>query len=225
MAQPLSPDDLPDPLEPPRGDPLGGTEEDLLSQLVGDDIDRMLSADDLPLTGRGAVQELTSQLGTFFQELHKREQTKPPAPAAPKKRPASAASSSASRRPPELARPQPEPSAAVPLEEQLEISHDEMQALRPDDVFGDDSTGDDIAGEIGHDVEPADGPRPAHAVLAAVVPEEPEPLYLKPLNWISDPIASLSGGARALVNVTAVLSFVGACAAMAYVLVLTHAQN
>jgi len=224
MAQPLSPDDLPDPLEPPRGDPLGGTEEDLLTQLVGDDIDRMLSADDLPLTGHGAVQELTSQLGTFFQELHRREQTKPAAPKPPaSKRPASSASS---RRPPELARPQPEPSVAVPLEEQLEISHDEMQALRPDDVFGDEEEADDaVAGQAGHDVEPSDGPRPAHAVLAAVVPEEPEPLYLKPLNWLSDPIASLSSGARAAVSVTAVMSFVGACAAMAYVLILTRGQN
>ena len=224
MAQPLSPDDLPDPLEPPRGDPLGGTEEDLLSQLVGDDIDRMLSADDLPITGRGAVDELKSQLGTFFQELHKREQMKPAAPRpTAAKRPPSAASSS-SRRAPELARPQPEPSPAVPLEEQLEISRDEMQALRPDDVFGDDLD-DTATDQPAHDVEPSDGPRPAHAVLAAVMPEEPEPLYLKPLNWLSDPIASLSGGARAAVSVTAVMSFLGACAAMAYVLVLTHGQN
>ena len=114
----------------------------------------------------------------------------------------------------------------MPLEEQLEISRDEMQALQPDDVFGDELADPPIAAAAipADDTDPTGGPRPAQAVLHAVIPEEPEPLYLKPLNWLSDPIASLSGGARALVSVTAVLSFVGACAAMAYVLILTHGQ-
>jgi hypothetical protein len=78
----------------------------------------------------------------------------------------------------------------------------------------------------GEEVALAGGPGTTHALLAPITDDDvaAEPLLLKPLNWLSDPIASLSRGARALVSVAAVLSFVASCAALGYVLVITHGQ-
>jgi hypothetical protein len=199
-------EELPDPLAPSRHDLLGGSEEDLLSRMAGDEVDRLLSADDLvPLLGHGAVQEMKSQIGNFFDQLHQRERK----PATPKPVTAPA---------PEVLPPATESFADPmqngtfePIEERIEIEGAERMALHAEDIFDAD--------------DPSDISESSQALLAPVAQEIREPLYLKPLNWLSDPIASLSGGGRALVSTGAVVSFIGACAALAYVLVLTHGQS
>jgi hypothetical protein len=74
--------DLPDPLDSSDDSPIGNS-EDLLSQLAGDAVVRMLSSDSFePIADEeppelaplmNPVQELTSQLDTFFEELRQRQ--------------------------------------------------------------------------------------------------------------------------------------------------------
>lgn len=179
-------EELPDPLGPPGRDPLNGSEEDLLSQMAGDEVDRLLSADDLvPLLGHGAVQEMKSQIGEFFDQLHQRQRPAGPVPLAA-----------------ELLEPH-----EVPPREDTQTIEDQSNALRAADVFGPE---DDELTES------------SSALLGSAVEQAPEPFYLAPLNWLSDPIASLSAGGRALISTMAIMSFLSACAALAYVLILTR---
>ena len=79
MGLPAGAVDLPDPLESAENAPAGDG-EDLLSQLAGDAVNRMMGDEN---AGAGAfatpkpllnpVQELTSQLDTFFEELRQRQ--------------------------------------------------------------------------------------------------------------------------------------------------------
>jgi hypothetical protein len=55
---------------------------------------------------------------------------------------------------------------------------------------------------------------------------DPDPApawYARPLHWCGGMIESLSPGARILVNLTAILSFLAACAVLVYVLILRQA--
>src|SRR5439155_2826502 len=74
MGQPASDIDLPDPLESSEDHRVGNS-EDLLSQLAGDAVNRMMAenAVDPPPPRLNPVQELTSQLDTFFEELRQRQ--------------------------------------------------------------------------------------------------------------------------------------------------------
>jgi hypothetical protein len=85
MGQPAL--DFPDPMETRDDVPLART-EDLLSQLAGEEVDRLLS--DGPEGASpprvGPVEELTAQLDTFFHELRQREATPPARAFAPEER-------------------------------------------------------------------------------------------------------------------------------------------
>ena len=66
-------DDLPDPWEGP-GDTLPGDRNDsdeLISRLAGDDVERLMGG--RPVGRAGPVEELTSQLDDFFEQLRQKQ--------------------------------------------------------------------------------------------------------------------------------------------------------
>jgi hypothetical protein len=171
--------DLPDPLDAAADAPAGDG-EDLLSQLAGDAVNRMMDggpAASSPDPRLNPVQELTSQLDTFFEELRQRQ--------------AEAAAVVDS----------------IPEAQPIVINDDERAALN-----GINATDDaDADGEV--DAVPP----PPRGLLDS---QKPVPVLTRPLHWCGGLIESLSPGSRALINVTAILSFLAACAALAYVLLL-----
>ena len=65
--------DLPDPWDSP-GDTIPGNRsdnEDLISRLAGDDVERLMGG--RPVSRAGPVQELTSQLDDFFEQLRQKQ--------------------------------------------------------------------------------------------------------------------------------------------------------
>jgi hypothetical protein len=168
-----SPVDLPDPLET-SDDLTAGSTEDLLSQLAGDQIDRLMSGQPRraidPDQSSGPVEQLTNQLDNFFEELLQREGQPVEAPA------------------PRLQQ----------LEEQDDLSptQEELDSL--------------------HGIAFA----PPRALFPPRPEPAPEPAYLRPLNWLSDPIESLPTGARWAVGIAAIVCFLAGCGALAYVLML-----
>src|SRR5688572_21267427 len=73
--------------------------DDLLSEMVGDDVERMMSGEFEPIvTGHRAVERLQNQIGKFLDEVRQREQVARPTPPAP---------------PPAAARPAPAPPPAT----------------------------------------------------------------------------------------------------------------
>jgi hypothetical protein len=91
-----------------------------------------------------------------------------------------------------------------------------------DDLVG--PTTEHAVGLLSGEFEPsaARGPAESRALLAPVDAAAGEPVYLKPLDWLSRPVAAMSGTARAAVSLLALTSFVGGCAALGYVLMLRH---
>jgi hypothetical protein len=73
--------DLPDPWDTSTGDTIPGSvsggenDEELISRLAGDDVERLIGGRALPQQrgGTGPVQELTSQLDQFFAELRQKQ--------------------------------------------------------------------------------------------------------------------------------------------------------
>jgi len=168
--------DLPDPLDSDQGQPAGDN-EDLLSQLAGDAVNRMMDggppdpapADPADAARLNPVQELTSQLDTFFEELRQR---------------------------------QAEAAAvvdAIPEANPIIIDSEERAALEAADES------DGVA------------PPPRRDLLDT---HKPVPAITRPLHWCGGLIESLAPAARGVINVTAILSFLAACAALAYVLML-----
>jgi hypothetical protein len=167
--------DLPDPFEDYGDAPgdalLGDGNDELISRLAGDDVERLMGGH----ARVGPVQELTSQLDNFFEELRQR---------------------------------QTQTIQALARQEQggLVIDEAERQAL---------------VGDLGGDLDRIDSPLAMHQ---AFVDPDPRPAwYARPLDWCGGMIESLSPGARIVVNITAVLSFLAACAVLAYVLILRQA--
>src|SRR5688572_4871868 len=81
-ARQLHPADLPDPLSDSRDVPMASA-DDLLSEIVGDDVERLMSGEYEPLgvtPGHKAVERLQHQIGKFLDEVRQREQAAPPPP-------------------------------------------------------------------------------------------------------------------------------------------------
>ena len=249
-ARPLDPADLPDPLGDSRDVPMASA-DDLLSEMVGDDVERMMSGEFEPIvTGHKAVERLQHQIGKFLDEVRQREVTRPtppatPAPVAPVSpatpaapaRPAKPAwpPSAVNRRivpPAPLSRPAsgqtppPEPPPKVaPVANQHAWHDDDADDALPslDDLVG--PTREQLVGLHSGEFESptaARGPAESRALLARVDPAAGEPTYLKPLDWLSRPVAGMSGKGRVAVSMLAVVSFLSGCAALGYVLVLRH---
>jgi hypothetical protein len=209
----LQPADLPDPLGDSRDVPMASA-DDLLSEIVGDDVERLMSGEFDPIVtpGHRAVEQLQHQIGKFLDEVRQREQPVVPAPRSiPAPAPAPAAAPAAAS-----------PSVALSLRD---TQFDEDVSSPLEDLVG--PTREQLVGlHSGEyeslDVAAARGPAESRALLAPVDESANESALLQPLNWMSDPIAHMSARSRVTVSMLAVLSFFGSCAALGYVLLLRH---
>ena len=188
--------DLPDPLdssEAPQGDG-----EDLMSELAGDAVNRMMSDDSLEpirddeladappgIAVLNPVQELTSQLDTFFEELRVRQEEVAAA------------------------------IDAIPEANPIGIDDLERAALdAPTTTTGDDT---EAASSL-PPIEPkATTPRD---LIAQYESKKTTPWLLRPFDRGGAVVERLSPVARFFLSATAVLSFLSACAALVYVLML-----
>lgn len=187
--------DLPDPLDSSQDTSLGNG-EDLLSQLAGDAVARMLSSDSLepidaepgeistapPPPPLNPVQELTSQLDTFFEELRQR---------------------------------QVEAVAvvdAIPEANPLEINDQERAALDAPQ-----------ATDQGPPPLPSTEPATPKDLIAQYESKKPTPWLMRPLDRGAAVVESMSPLMRGIVNMAVVASFLAALAALAYVLILRAA--
>ena len=174
--------DLPDPFDA-FGDTPGDTlpadrndTEELISRLAGDDVERLMGG--RPVARAGPVQELTSQLDNFFEELRQRQTESIQA----------------------LAR-QEQGGQGGPI-----VNEAERQALVGD-----------------FEMDEPSGVQTLSPHRMFLDPDPAPAWYARPLHWCGGMIESLSPGARILVNLTAILSFLGACAVLVYVLILRQA--
>ena len=79
-GKPLNPADLPDPLGDSRDVPMASA-DDLLSEMVGDDVERLMSGEYDPIMpAHRPVDQLQQQLGSFLDELRHRERQAAAAP-------------------------------------------------------------------------------------------------------------------------------------------------
>jgi len=200
--------DLPDPLNPPTAAPNISAADDLLSQLAGDEIDRLLAdADGGPAMpppsappaldkrpGPAAVDP-TAAIDELFAEL----QAAPVGAAkpAPVEAPATVVAESAP----------PSPVAEAPAEPIVDefgpaIAADERAALEQDALDEDSLAGDPLA--------------QLHGV------ERELPIVLKPLAWISAPLDRYPEEVRETLGKIAILTIVDALAVLAYVMMFRH---
>jgi hypothetical protein len=231
----LHPTELLDSLGDSRDVPMASA-DDLLSEIVGGDVERLMSGEYDPIVtpGHRAVERLQHQIGKFLDEVRQREQAAPPraaaashvAPAAPPSR-AAVASDNAPVTPTQSAArpalPRATPAPVQPHQQFLRDDFDDDYVPPLDDLVG--PTREQLVGLHSGEFEATDaarGPAESRALLAPVDESANESAVLKPLNWMSDPIAHMSGRARVAVSMLAVMSFLGGCAALGYVLMLRH---
>ena len=198
MAQPAARNrvELPDPLDPSDDVAVGNGDADaLISRLAGDAVERMLSSDSLepiapemrseatPASRLNPVQELTSQLDTFFDELRQRQEE------------AAAVVD------------------AIPEANPLEINEQERVALDSLDENGEQPV---------ESTEPP-APPPPRDLIAQYESKKSTPWLLRPLDRGGAVVEGMSPLVRGLVNISVVVSFLAACAALVYVLILRAA--
>ena len=198
MASHSSDDELAELLYAPDDVTPARQGDDLLSQLAGESIDRMMSGEFEPIVN--PVEKLTDQLDTFFEELQHRRHMKSVAPA-------SLASAAALPQTPA----QPKPIAddrAADDEAQFEVYPNESAALEARVAR--------MAAESSSS--------PARAMLVGADDIEADPRYLRVLDWVAAPIEALSSAGRIAVGLTAVASFLAACGTLAWVMALRQGQ-
>jgi hypothetical protein len=187
--------DLPDPLEHADGpddspDAASGGVDDLLAQMAGEEIDRLLADAD-------ASRE-TSALSPTVEK---------PAPAAPQP-PPQRQSTPVARAPAAPAVP-PTP-AATDLD--LGTTFAERSALDlPDPAAPSEPATSSVDASVFEDMA-ADAPEDESG-------ETSVPIYLKPLEWLNAPLAALPEQVRDLVGKVALLTFFNAAAVLLYVLI------
>jgi hypothetical protein len=201
----LTANDLNDPL---MGDLRGSRDvpmasaDDLLSEIVGDDVERLMSGEfepvrgHSPTAGRKPVEQLQHQLGNFLEELRHRERAAPPA------------------EPHRIH----EDDLTSPLDDLVAPSHEELEALHS----GEYEPAEPATPHSTPFARTARGPAESAALLAPVNAFEGESTYLRSLDWMSGPIARMSGKGRVAVSLLAIASFLGGCAALGYVLMLRY---
>ena len=190
--------DLPDPWDTSTGDTLPGDRstdsDELISRLAGDDVERLMGGGK-PLPQRvvsSPVQELASQLDNFFTELRQK---------------------------------QTETMAALARQEE----HQQQQGgLIIDEAERRALVGDLQIDEAGSEIQHFDDHESAAAMSAEMsaahrlfIDPDPAPAwYARPLDWCGGAIESLSPALRVLISLTAICTFLAACAALVYVLIL-----
>ena len=216
MAHPTL--DLPDPLDSPGdvspADVSLGRAEDLLSQLAGDEIDRLMT-EPAPRLATQAAREVAREV--------------PRLPAHPL----------ALATEPDQEIVSVSPAELQALSAQLGSFFDAvdeglLSPALPSSHFEGCATNGEVTIELirrdGHldDEYPPENlleNRPARQVRAALTAPfdaDPTPAYLKPLEWLANPIAALSASARRAVGALAVVSFLSAAGLLAYVLMLRN---
>jgi hypothetical protein len=194
MGKPSSPKasvNLPDSMHDTPQLELGNADE-LISQLAGDEIDRLISSDDNltplsesdlalsapPRAEKPSVDELAAQLDQVFEEIRTRAPSPPPV---------------------KIDLSQPEP---ITLPEPV------LAMRRYDEPDEREMRGGGDPGELA-------GRR---SLLAPI--EETPPAAVRMLAWINAPVMQLSRGPRVFVSAVSLVSFVGSVAALVYVLLL-----
>jgi len=213
--------DLPDPLEQPP-ESAAGTDE-LLAQLAGDEIDRMLAEADQESAAAAAPQVAAPNV----TEAPRHPSLPETAPAVAEGSPAAAQLGDflgqiASERPFDTSSPQAKPPTAPTADD---VSHCEAalnklleEAESPEEDAG------VVAAERGA-LKTAEA-RPLEAAIAAgpaaVVRQgsvrSSSPIFLRLLAWLNSPLDSLSDDARDLVGKIAILTMVNALSVLVYVL-------
>ena len=204
MAQPAV--DLPDPL---NGGNLAGVAnaDDLLSQLAGDEIDRLLAESD-------------------------GDAPPPPTAAAPTHPPAAAPPAAASpATPPAAAQPAPVKSPAVaaipaPAVSSIEASIDEILADTATAATEEDDEPPHASVHAPGSTAAASKPVALTEAVARRLDPEPRPprvgLLVKPLLWLNAPVANLPEPARELIGKVALVTLMNAVAVLAYVLIFVR---
>lgn len=241
--------DLPDPLENAESAPTGGA-DDLLSQLAGDEIDRLLAEADvesapLPETAEvstaaaatdtaepapvaadasaSTAPALESQLDELFSSLNE------PPPAAPTE----VAAEAAVTPPRPVATPAP---AATDLDDQLAKLANELlptpepvEELTPVDApaVAEAVTPQDLPQEIsGEDERAALLAEPASDAPPEELYEEAGdgavPWYLWPLVWLNAPFAAISDGARDRIGKVALATLLFSITVLTFLAVTRH---
>ena len=206
--------DLPDPLQaPPEG--VKTSTDDLLAQLAGDEIDRLLAEAD-------AVQSPVSRA-----PFHTAPQIAPKPEAEPLPDGAHATPgvpALLSREPTD-----PSPSAADVSAEMDALFSAAIAKDQPADPATDDGQDETTAAERSGLAAPRGASPAAEALPAGVTPEAqfgdaPLPLYLRPLEWLNAPLTLLPESVRDVVGKVAILTLLNAAAILAYVLVVRRGQ-
>lgn len=240
MASPAV--DLPDPLQASPAEAAQNA-DDLLAQLAGDEIDRLLAEADVEAkpNGRRETPAAVPEAESLAPPPAVTEVVEEAAPALP------------ASEPPPPADPQTvEETAAVLPPEALEPVADSLPAAEASPTVGptagptaDPGRAEWLAAELdadaGHNplaapaeeapsadgaatepaaAQPASLPEILDEVLATPA-EEPRPsVLLRPLYWLNRPFASLSDETRSLIGKIAILTLLNALAILAYVLYL-----
>lgn len=232
--------DLPEPVEATSAAPENAGTDDLLAQLAGQEIDRLLADADVPREGAAAPSPAEST-PTPKTETPVADSTPatvqaastptevPPAPAQP------ARSRLSSREPETPAAPTPAP--AAPAEPPKSLLPN-LDAPRAEQAIG------DILGTLDPELEEATreptetAPTeraaldvalgPAAATLAAEDltiesdDDEPLPLYLRPIEWLNACFDSIPEALLEAAGKIAILTMVNAVAVLLYVLFFRH---
>ena len=206
--------DLPDPLETPPPATAGGT-DDLLAQLAGDEIDRLLAdADAAPAPPPrrftpAAPSNLVSQ-----------DRTVQAAPA------------------PLAASPDSDVELAAALNSLLSETEEKLPSAKPDAIASGNADSMHLAGSIEEisaaelaeaetssrerDALHPDFPATEDAALDSLPTDDSDdnslPFYLLPLEWINAPLANTSESVREAIGKIAILTLFNAAAVLIYVL-------
>lgn len=219
--------DLPDPLQAPPEGPKGST-DDLLAQLAGDEIDRLLANADAGPATLSEARALAAPPGPAGQEIPPADNVK--------------ASAAATKVPPKLTE------ACQAISAELDALFNQVQSTSPE---GRAAPAESSAGRSASEAVSAAAVQEAETELdaattaaereglkppAGVEPpsvagvqllaapkiddDAPLPFYLRPLEWLNAPLALFPESVRDLIGKAAIVTLLNAAAILAYVLVV-----
>ena len=219
--------DLPDPLESASSTPLGNA-DDLLAQLAGEEVDRLLAeadAEERPADAAtpappAAEAPIQDQLDALFSEIATPNAAAPLEPAPGQPAPAAAPATEMAVRPIVA---EDALAATPPAAPDADIAATALAAATP--ATSRSSAELETTSAERHalaEPEPADEMPATGELMALAAPAEddaPLPMYLKPLEWMNAPFAFLPQGARDALGQIAIFTLVNAVAVLIYVFV------
>lgn len=187
--------DLPDPLQTPPDAQAKTSTDDLLARLAGEEIDRLLAEADADESAPAS----------------------PSFPPAPPTADAPTAPFAADPIPAPTAQPAPSRAQALDVNAELDVLFSAAVAKDAEAANAasppPETTAEERAGLV---AEPARGHSPAAAGDAR---EESLPLLLRPLEWLSAPLAVFPESVRDFIGKVAIITTLNAAAVLAYVLI------